>query len=272
MLIDEGRSTQTPKATTPWKVTPKSNGEPLFGPMSPPPSGAFVPQQSPSSARSDLSSASSIMGKSGEWTVIDKMFTPPVPRLPERQHAGWQVSENCETKSEDVKGEKREKREKGEKGEKAKEACSEDEDQERRKKKKKHKKEKRKKKDKKEKGKEKNKKLSDSESKSGKEETKKEKKKKKKKHRYKKHRKSDSSSSDGEKDDVRSLLKKKRKRKPTVEDDTAEAKKQRLVDYSEGSSSASSEGPLNPDVSRTDSKKTSSRPGTLDHDRKPFHS
>lgn len=85
----------TARATTPWKVTPKTTTEPQFGPMSPPPLGSLPPQQSPSSAMSDTSSTSSVMGKTGEWMVTDKTVITPGPRLPERQHAGWQVSEKA---------------------------------------------------------------------------------------------------------------------------------------------------------------------------------
>ena len=42
------------------------------------------------------------MGKTGEWTVTDKTILTPGPKLPERQHAGWQVSRKPETEAEEL--------------------------------------------------------------------------------------------------------------------------------------------------------------------------
>ena len=221
------KNATTPKCTTPWKVTPRRSNEPLFGPMSPPPSGVVLPQQSPCSARSDLSSTSSIMGKSGEWTVSNKMDNTPGPMLPERQHAGWQVKINSMTNNEDLKEEE------------TKGTSSEVEERNQRNNKK-HKKEKRKKKEKKENVKGKYQKLDESQSEwVDKEELKKEKrkrnksdKKKKKKKKWNKQRASD--------DERKSLLiedSTKKKRKNKGDGDAEQAKRCRLVDYSDGSSS-----------------------------------
>lgn len=77
------------------------------------------------------------MGKTGEWTVTDKQVLTPGPKLPERQHAGWQVSKKTEDNKVDLDAKKEPeiKRANGEEDEK-------------RKKKKKHKKDKKKKKEK----------------------------------------------------------------------------------------------------------------------------
>ena len=236
--LEGGKSATTPKATTPWKVTPKQGYEPMFGPMSPPPSGSVPPQQSPSSVRSDMSSStSSIMGKSGEWTVSSKLEGIPGPRLPERQHAGWQVKDKGDSKREEVD--------------------SEEEEEERRKKKKKHKKEKRKRKEKKGKAKRKYRKLEgDSESEpldneeegeSEDKEKRKKNKKRKKKHKSKKRAGSDSCSDLDDETETTALLSKgsgdtkTRKRKiGRDKDEGGGAKKHRLVDYSDGSSSEGS--------------------------------
>ncbi|XP_068717808.1 ubiquitin carboxyl-terminal hydrolase 36-like [Montipora capricornis] len=133
----KGTPVAATRATTPWKVTAKTTAEPQFGPMSPPPPALLPRQQSPSSAMSDASSTSSIMGKTGEWTVTDKTALTPGPRLPERQYAGWQVSKRTgdERGDVDAKKDREEKRENGEEIGSTK-------------KKKKHKKEKKKKKEK----------------------------------------------------------------------------------------------------------------------------
>ncbi|KAK3705191.1 hypothetical protein QZH41_013988 [Actinostola sp. cb2023] len=92
------------KATTPWKVTltPQFNNNHFtYGPMSPPPKGTSLPQPSPSSVVSDASSASSFAGKTGDWAVKDKRVPTPGPKLPERQHAGWIVSEKSGTETAD---------------------------------------------------------------------------------------------------------------------------------------------------------------------------
>ena len=81
-------------ATTKWKVTPHAP---------PPPSPSLVSLLSagpPSTKRertpslsSDVSNACSVASKTGEWAVSDRSSTQDVaPRLPERQHAGWNVS------------------------------------------------------------------------------------------------------------------------------------------------------------------------------------
>lgn len=83
--------TSPAKATTPWKVTTQPNNNHfIYGPMSPPPKGTPIPQPSPSSVLSDTSSTSV---KTGEWDIKDKNIPTPGPILPERQHAGWTVSE-----------------------------------------------------------------------------------------------------------------------------------------------------------------------------------
>ena len=46
------------------------------------------------------------MGKTGEWTVTDKTVLTPGPRLPERQHAGWQVSRKSEDEKDEVSDDK----------------------------------------------------------------------------------------------------------------------------------------------------------------------
>jgi hypothetical protein len=55
---------------------------------------------------SELSNAGSVASKTGEWSVADRSATQDMgPRLPERQHAGWAVSETPkkETTTEDIK-------------------------------------------------------------------------------------------------------------------------------------------------------------------------
>ena len=80
-------------ATTKWKVTANA----------PPPSPSLVSLLSggaPSTRRertpslsSDVSNTCSVASKTGEWAVSDRSSTHDVvPRLPERQHAGWKVS------------------------------------------------------------------------------------------------------------------------------------------------------------------------------------
>lgn len=118
--------------------------------MSPPPPGVAPPQPSPLSALSDTSSTSSVMGKTGEWMVTDKTNLTPGPKLPERQHAGWQVSRKPESEAEELSAPKREG-----------DAELNGKESDKKKKKKKHKKEKKKKR-KKEKGKKKYDRLSES--------------------------------------------------------------------------------------------------------------
>ena len=205
------------KATTPWKVTPKTTSEPVFGPMSPPPRGTMPPQQSPSSAMSDTSSTSSVMGKTGEWTVTDKTVLTPGPRLPERQHAGWQVSRKSEDEKDDVSDDKVEEKTKmDEKG------------SEKKKKKKKHKKEKKKKKEKKEK---KYEKLEESDSS---EEEKKKRKKKKEKNCGSDKVNQEPSSEEKSKS-------KKSKRKHNDEDVVSPSKRPCLVSYDDSSSNSGNE-------------------------------
>ena len=211
------------KATTPWVVTPKVPNEMKFGPMSPPPVGSVAPQQSPMSAVSDVSTSSSIVGKSGDWTVFEKTAngSNAPPKIPERQHAGWRVTkkmveDNIHTE------EKRE--ENGSDKEKHKK---------KKKKKKKHKKEKKEKEDKKKK----NQDVSDCE------EEEEEKSRKKKKKKKKKERRGTAS----HRSDEEELLeteersnKRKRKKKHKEKCDSSGEKKPRLVDYSDDSEQSQS--------------------------------
>lgn len=187
--------------------------------MSPPPPGVAPPQPSPSSALSDASSTSSVMGKTGEWMVTDKTILTPGPRLPERQHAGWQVSRKPETEAEELSTPKGG----GDTELNGKES-------EKNKKKKKHKKEKKKKK-KKEKGKKKYDQLSESE------EEKKEKGKEKKK-----KEKNDKSEEENRSEEKSKSKKHKRKHKCYDDDnDVNPSKKPCLVSYADSSSSSSDE-------------------------------
>ncbi|KAM7447912.1 Ubiquitin carboxyl-terminal hydrolase 42 [Porites harrisoni] len=218
-VVAQGKGTplSAAKATTPWKVTPKTTSEPVFGPMSPPPRGTMPPQQSPSSAMSDTSSTSSVMGKTGEWTVTDKTVLTPGPRLPERQHAGWQVSRKSEDEKDEVGEDKVEEKTK-----------TDEKGSEKKKKKKKHKKEKKKKKEKKEK---KYERLEESDS--SEEEKKKRKKKKDKNHRSDKVNQEPSS-------DEKSKSKKS-KRKHYDEAVVSPSKRPCLVSYDDSSSSSGNE-------------------------------
>ena len=210
----------TAKATTPWIVTPKTTTEPHFGPMSPPPPGVLPPQQSPLSVMSDCSSTSSIMGKTGEWTVTDKQVLTPGPKLPERQHAGWQVSKKTEDNKVDLdaKREPEIKRANGEEDEK-------------RKKKKKHKKDKKKKRDKKEKKYEKLGESDDSET------ERKKRKKKKDKFGSKERKKTDEQEND-EGDKFKSKKHKRKHKAGSDEGDEAVSKKKPcLVSYESSSNS-----------------------------------
>ena len=210
------------RATTPWKVTPKTTTEPQFGPMSPPPPGAVPPQQSPTSAMSDTSSASSMMGKTGEWTVTDKTILTPGPRLPERQHAGWQVSRKAETEKVELDTKKG-----------AEESEVNGQEIDRKKKRKKHKKEKKKKK---EKSKKKYERLDESDM--DKEE---EKKQKKKKDRYEKDKQRDTEDVNPENGSEEKSKNKKHKRKHKGHDEVTACKRPLLVSYDDSSSSSGSE-------------------------------
>lgn len=224
VIQGKGTSSNTPKSTTLWTVTPKTTSEPLFGPMSPPPPGVAPPQPSPSSAMSDTSSTSSMMGKTGEWTVSDKTALTPGPRLPERQHAGWQVSKKFESEKEESRILQTEEN-----------SNMIEEESDKKKKKKKHKKEKKKKKErgKKEKAKIKYEKLS--ESLDDDELDKKEKKKRKQKH--------------GAEKDVNEVSQqskpveksKSKKHKMKCRDSNVSPSKKRLVSYADSSSSSESE-------------------------------
>lgn len=213
------------RATTPWKVTPKTTTEPLFGPMSPPPPGTAPPQPSPSPAMSDTSSTSSVIGKTGEWTVIDKTILTPGPKLPERQHAGWQVSRKPESNTAEELGTP--------KGGGDTEVNGKESDK--KKKKKKHKKEKKKKKKKK---KEKSKKKYDQLSESDEEEKEEEKEKQKKK-----NQKNDRSKEQNRSEEKSESKKKKRKHKGYDDDENNAnpSKKPCLVSYANSSSSSSDE-------------------------------
>lgn len=90
-----------------------------------------------------------MMGKTGEWTVSDKTALTPGPRLPERQHAGWQVSKKFEVEKKESQILQKEEN-----------SGKIDEESDKKKKRKKHKKEKKMKKERKEKSKKKHKKLS----------------------------------------------------------------------------------------------------------------
>lgn len=217
----KGTPQSTLRATTPWKVTPKTTTEPLFGPMSPPRPGVAPPQPSPSSALSDTSSTSSVMGKTGEWMVTDKTILTPGPKLPERQHAGWQVSRKPETKAEELGTPK---------GGGDTELNGKESDK--KKKKKKHKKEKKKKR-KKEEGKKKYDRLSESDEE---EEEKKDKEKQKK-------LKKDKSKEDNRSEEKSKSKKHKRKHKGNDDDDNNvnPSKKPYLVSYADSSSSSSDE-------------------------------
>lgn len=215
------------RATTPWKVTPKTTTEPLFGPMSPPPPGTAPPQPSPSSAMSDTSSTSSVVGKTGEWMVTDKTVLTPGPKLPERQHAGWQVSRKPESNTAEELGTP--------KGGGDTKVNGKESDK--KKKKKKHKKEKKKKKKKKkEKSKKKYEQLSESDEE---EEEEKEKQKNKK-------QKNDRSEEQNRSEEKSKSKKQKRKHKGYDDDDDDEnnanpSKKPCLVSYADSSSSSSDE-------------------------------
>lgn len=212
------------KATTPWIITPKTTTEPHFGPMSPPPPGVLPPQQSPLSAMSDGSSTSSIMGKTGEWTVTDKTALTPGPRLPERQHAGWQVSKKTGDNKLDLDAKKEPENQRGN-----------GEEDEKRKKKKKHKKDKKKKKEKKEK---KYKKLDESDD----SETDRKKRRKKKDKFGSKERKKTDKQENGAEDKFKSKKHKRKHKAGSDEGDEAVSKKKpRLVSYESSSSSSSEE-------------------------------
>ncbi|KAL9955427.1 hypothetical protein ACROYT_G036754 [Oculina patagonica] len=219
----KGTPSSAPRATTPWKVTPKTSTEPLFGPMSPPPPGVAPPQPSPSSAMSDTSSTSSVMGKTGEWMVSDKTILTPGPRLPERQHAGWQVSRKSETETEELGSPK---------GEEKSKLIDKESDKKTKKKRKKEKK----KKKKKEKSTKKYDRLSESD------EEKQEKQKKKKKQKKDKHEAGDEQNQEsGSEEKSKS---KKHKRKHKGDDDGGDvnpSKKPCLVSYADSSSSSSDE-------------------------------
>lgn len=209
------------RATTPWKVTPKTTTEPQFGPMSPPPPGAVPPQQSPTSAMSDTSSASSMMGKTGEWTVTDKTILTPGPRLPERQHAGWQVSRKAETEKVELDTKKG-----------AEESEVNEQEIDRKKKRKKHKKEKKKKK---EKSKKKYERLDESDM------DKEEEKKQKKKDRYEKDKQRDPEDVNPENGSEEKSKNKKHKRKHKGHDEVTACKRPLLVSYDDSSSSSGAE-------------------------------
>lgn len=209
------------RATTPWKVTPKTTTEPQFGPMSPPPQGAVPPQQSPTSAMSDTSSASSMMGKTGEWTVTDKTILTPGPRLPERQHAGWQVSRKAETEKVELDTKKG-----------AEESEVNEQEIDRKKKRKKHKKEKKKKK---EKSKKKYERLDESDM------DKEEEKKQKKKDRYEKDKQRDPEDVNPENGSEEKSKNKKHKRKHKGHDEVTACKRPLLVSYDDSSSSSGAE-------------------------------
>ena len=164
------------------------------------------------------------MGKTGEWMVTDKTILTPGPRLPERQHAGWQVSKKTETETEEVGSPKG--------GEKS-ELIDKETDK---KKKKKHKKEKKKKK-KKEKSKKKYDKLSESDEE---EQEKQEKKNKQKKDKHEAVDEQNQGSGSGDKS--KSKKQKRKKADDNDDDDTVNpSKKPCLVSYADSSSCSSDE-------------------------------
>ena len=162
------------------------------------------------------------MGKTGEWMVTDKTILTPGPRLPERQHAGWQVSKKTETETEEVGSPKG--------GEKS-ELIDKETDK---KKKKKHKKEKKKKK-KKEKSKKKYDKLSESD------EEEQEKQKNKNKQKKDKHEAVVEQNQGSGSGDKSKSKKQKRKHNADDNDDVNMSKKPCLVSYADSSSNSSDE-------------------------------
>lgn len=158
------------------------------------------------------------MGKTGEWTVTDKTILTPGPKLPERQHAGWQVSRKPETEAEELGTPKG-----------GGDAELNGKESDKKKKKKKHKKEKKKKR-KKEKGKKKYDRLSESDTE---EEEKKEKQKQKK-------QKKDKSEEENRSEEKSKSKKHKRKHKGYDDDDNnvSPSKKPCLVSYADSSSSS----------------------------------
>lgn len=160
------------------------------------------------------------MGKTGEWTVTDKQVLTPGPKLPERQHAGWQVSKKTEDNKADLdaKREPEIKRANGEEDEK-------------RKKKKKHKKDKKKKRDKKEKKYEKLGESDDSE-------TERKKRKKKKDKFGSKERKKTDEQENGAEDKFKNKKHKRKHKAGSDEGDEAVSKKKPcLVSYESSSNS-----------------------------------
>ncbi|CAB3994187.1 ubiquitin carboxyl-terminal hydrolase 36-like [Paramuricea clavata] len=101
-IAKETKNTQDLHATSKWNVT--KNATLHTGLLS----GSSFPggrERTPSMS-SELSNPGSVASKTGEWSVLDRSATQDMgPRLPERQHAGWVVSETPkkETTTEDIK-------------------------------------------------------------------------------------------------------------------------------------------------------------------------